>query len=50
MATFVRQLADPIALTRYGEAFPSVRAPISTPRAKPRPERNQVAMIFIPGG
>ena len=49
-ATLMRQFCDPIALTRYGDALPSVSAPTSTPRAKPRPSRNQVAMIFIPGG
>ena len=45
-----RQSALPIALTRYGEALPSVSAPIRTPSAIPRPSRNQVAIIFMPGG
>src|SRR5712692_10503645 len=48
--TLTRQLDEPIALTRYGDAFPSVSAPTMTPRAKPRPSRNQVAISFIPGG
>src|SRR5438034_658905 len=42
--TLTRQLDEPMALTRYGDALPNVSAPTSTPRAKPRPSRNQVAI------
>src|SRR5687768_12609021 len=38
------------ARRRYGMALPSVSAPISAPMARPRPDRNQVAAIFIAGG
>src|SRR5215207_1393080 len=48
--TFERHTSLPTALTRYGEAFPKVSAPTSTPKAVPRPRRNHVAIIFIPGG
>src|SRR4051812_2542300 len=48
--TFTRQFVEPTALTRYGDALPSVSAPTITPSAKPRPSRNQVAISFIPGG
>ncbi len=36
--------------SRYGVAFPIVRAPTIVPMARPRPSRNQVAAIFIAGG
>src|SRR6187401_2811748 len=39
-----------IALTRYGVAFPTVRAPTTVPTASPRRERNHVAAIFMAGG
>lgn len=42
--------APPMALSRYGSAFPTVSAPTNVPIAKPRAERNQVATIFMPGG
>src|ERR1043165_2139361 len=48
--TFARQSALPTAFTRYGEAFPNVSAPTRTPKAVPRPRRNHVAIIFMPGG
>src|ERR1700757_95978 len=48
--TLTRQLEDPTALTRYGDALPRVSAPTSTPSAKPRPTRNHVAITFIAGG
>ena len=37
-------------VSRYGTAFPTVRAPTIVPMAKPRASRNQVAIIFIAGG
>src|SRR5687768_16010437 len=39
-----------VARTRYGIAFPIVRAPTMVPIASPRRERNQVEIIFIAGG
>ena len=43
--------ADPKSVvTRCGIALPSVSAPISVPRAKPRRVRNQPAATFIAGG
>ena len=37
-------------LTSCGIALPRVRAPTSTPRAKPRPRSNHDVMSFIPTG
>ena len=39
-----------IALSRYGVALPTVNAPTTVPMARPRAERNQVAIIFMAGG
>src|SRR2546425_1135725 len=38
------------ACARYGTAFPTVSAPTTVPIARPRPEENHVAIIFMAGG
>src|SRR5437763_4661957 len=45
--TLARQPALPTALTRYGEAFPSVSAPTRTPSAVPRPRLNHVGALTL---
>ena len=48
--TTARHGTSASAPTRYGIAFPIVSAPIRMPMARPRPDRNHVAAIFIAGG
>ncbi len=50
LSTTASTEAPSSALTRYGAALPTVRAPTSVPMARPRPSRNQVETIFIAGG
>src|SRR5438046_8945419 len=50
VSTTGRSPTSGMARTRYGVAFPTVRAPTITPIANPRSVRNQVAVIFMAGG